>query len=133
MTVFLAKATEEGALDWGSEYNQFRLTETLKKHAGKTWRLELPEPKRSQSQNNYYWLYLGIIERETGNDSNDLHEYFKRIFLPPKFINVMGKELKVPSSTSKLNKIQFGEYLEKICALTGVQLPDPELAGYITR
>lgn len=133
MTVFLAKATEEGALDWGSEYNQIRLTETLKKTAGKTWRLELPEKKRSQSQNNYYWLYLGVIEYETGNNANDLHEYFKRIFLPPRYITVMGAELRIPRSTTELSKVEFGEFLEKICALTNVPLPDPIAAGYLPK
>ena len=131
MIVFLAKATSEGALDWGSEINQYRLTETLKKHAGKTFRLSLPENKRSSRQNSYYWLYLGVIEAETGNDANDLHEYFKRIFLKPKFITVMGEEIKVPKSTKDLNKVEFGEYLDKICAKTNVLLPDPILAGYM--
>lgn len=131
MIVFLATATPEGGLDWGSESNQFRLTQTLKKHAGKTFRLTLPETKRSDNQHRYYWLYLGIIERETGNDSNDLHEYFKRVFLPAKFIQVMGKEVKIPKSTKELTKNDFGEYLEKICAETGVPLPDPIAAGFM--
>jgi len=131
MTVFLATA-KDGFLHFGSFENQARLREFLKKHEGETLRVELPKKKRTISQNNFYFFYLGIIEQETGQDSNDLHEYFKRAHLPPKFITVMGKEIKIPRSTTELSKLEFGEYLEKICAETGVPIPDPELVGFIT-
>jgi hypothetical protein len=61
-----------------------------------------------------------VIERETGQDTNDLHEYFKRTLLPPVFKTVMGKEFKIPASTKDLNKAAFGEYLDKIAAMTGM-------------
>lgn len=86
---------------------------------------------RSRSQNNYYWMYLGVIEDETGNEANDLHELFKRKFLPPQFKTILGHDLKLPASTTTLSKHDFSEYMEKICAETGVPIPDPELAGYI--
>lgn len=43
----------------------------------------------------------------------------------------MGEEVSKPRSTTKLNKSGFSDYLDKICALTNVPLPDPEAAGYI--
>jgi hypothetical protein len=79
---------------------------------------------RSDRQNRYYWLYLKIIERETGNESNDMHEYFKRLFLPPVFITVFGKEIKIPKSTTKLDKFEFGEYIRRIENMTGILAPD---------
>ena len=39
----------------------------------------------------------------------------------------MGKEIKVPSSTTELNKIEFGEYIEKIraeVAPMGIVIPE---------
>ena len=78
---------------------------------------------RTRRQNSFYWLYLSIIEQETGENANDLHEYFKRIFLPPRFIVVRGKEIKLPATTTKLSKKQMSDYLEKICAETGVPIP----------
>lgn len=133
--VFLAKATESGELDFGSRDNYARLHDYLKRNVGATFRLTLPKNKRSLSQNNYYWLYLGIIEQETGNSANDLHEYFKRTHLPPRFITVkvndQVKEVKIPNSTTELDKNEMGDYLDKICAETGVPLPDPVAAGYI--
>ncbi len=88
------------------------------------------KPRRSTNQNNYYWLYLGIIEEETGNLASDIHEYAKRKFLPPRFITVKGETIKVPGSTTKLTKTEFGEYLDKISAWSGITLPNPEDAGY---
>lgn len=90
------------------------------------------KPTRSSSQNAYYWVYLGIIAKETGELENDLHQLFKRKFLAPVFRTVMGEEVSIPRSTTKLSKMDFGDYLDKICALTNVPLPDPEAAGYIS-
>ena len=33
-------------------------------------------PTRSDAQNRLYWLYLGLVEEETGNDADYLHEFF---------------------------------------------------------
>jgi hypothetical protein len=124
---------EQGKLSAGSEANKARLNEELRLNEGKEYRLEKIQAKRSLSQNNFLWLYYGIIERETGNDSISLHEYFKRELLPPKFIKLKGKEYRVSRSTTELNKIEFGEYLDKICALSNVPIPDPTLLeGYIS-
>jgi hypothetical protein len=132
MTTFLAKI-KNVSLDFGSEFNQARFKQFLKDNEGKWIRIELPKPLRTNQQNRYYHLYLQVIERETGNNAEDLHEYFKRTLLPPKFITVLGNEIRIPRSTTELNKIEFGEYLDKICALTDVPLPDRELAGYIIK
>lgn len=86
--------------------------------------------RRSTKQNSYYWLYLGMIEEETGNLATDIHEYAKRKFLPPRFITIKNETIKVPGSTKKLSKTEFGEYLDKISAWSGVTLPDPQAVGY---
>lgn len=86
---------------------------------------------RTNNQNNYYWLYLNVIAEETGNLPDLLHRLFKKKFLKPKIEVVLGEELVVEPSTKSLSKTEFGEYLDKICALTAVPLPDPEAAGYI--
>lgn len=90
------------------------------------------KPTRSTSQNAYYWVYLEAIAKETGDNASDLHEVFKRKLLPPVFKTIRGEEYKLPGSTRELDKAAFGNYLDKICALTNVPLPDPEAAGYIT-
>jgi hypothetical protein len=101
-------------------------------HEGARVTVEFEKPKRSLTQNAYYWLYLGVIADETGDNADDLHEFLKRKLLPPRFVKVRGEEIKLPSSTTDLDKSAFGQYLDKICALTNVPLPDPQEAGYIS-
>jgi hypothetical protein len=69
---------------------------------------------RSTQQNKFYWNYLRIIEEETGQDANDIHEVAKRKFLPPRFTTINGEEYKLPATTTKLNKAEFGQYIEKV-------------------
>lgn len=130
MITFLAKIDEKGGMDFGSFHNISRFRQYCKEHIGKILRIEPQVTTRTMSQNKYYWLYLEVIERETGNNANDLHEYFKREFLPPKFIKIRinGKEVerKIPASTTELNKIEFGDYLDKISAETNIAIPDSE-------
>lgn len=94
--------------------------------------VEKRKNKRSISQNSYYWLYLDVIENETGNTAYDLHELFKRKFLRPVTKTILGEEIKLPASTTNLSKVDFGDYLDKISALVEIPLPDPEAAGFIT-
>lgn len=115
------------------------LTETLYKRILRAFKVgqkvvisvEPLKKRRSSSQNNYYWLYLSVIAEETGENEDNLHEYFKRVFITPKFITVLGQDIKIPKSTTDLSKGEFVEYLQKIQHLTDVPLPDPEAAGYI--
>lgn len=134
MTVFLAKITKDGGMDMGSKYNAARFRQFCKENIGKTLRIEQEKPVRSLNQNSYYWVYLKIISMETGNEPEDLHEFFKSKLLPRKFTVIHGKkkdhEIEIPKSTTDLSKADFAEYMEKICALTGVPLPDPADAGY---
>lgn len=127
--IFIAKAIK-GELNLGSEINASRLKDSLKHHEGETYRIERMKKTRSLSQNALYHLYLSVIERETGNNANDLHEYFKRTLLPPRLIKVMGKELKIPATTTTLTKSDFGEYMTRIEAETNVPIPNPKEAGY---
>lgn len=129
--VWLVKSNGIG-LDFGSDTHRATFHDDLKEHVGKTYRIERVMPTRSLSQNALYWFYLGVIESETGNNADDLHQYFKRTLLKPKIINVMGKEIRVPCSTTELSKLEFGEYMEKICAETNVPIPDPKDAGYVS-
>ena len=135
MTTFLFTA-KEGKPDFGSSHNRSRFNEHLKDNEGKQYKITKVETKRTLSQNNYYWVYLGIIERETGNSTMDLHEFAKREFLPPKFIYIRHGngvvERKIPSSTTDLTKIQMSDYLDKICAWSNVELPDPKDSNYMT-
>lgn len=132
---FLAKIVD-GNINFQSPFNEARFREFCKNNEGKIVRVELPKSFRSGQQNRYYWLYLGIISMETGNDEMSLHEFFKFSLLPKKTVIIKGKKkdhiLETTKSTTELSKLEMGDYLDKICAMTDVPLPDPILAGYVT-
>src|SRR5574343_1720264 len=87
--------------------------------------IEKEKKKRSLEQNDFMWLYLNHIEKETGNLSTDLHELFKRKFLQPVFKIIMGVEVKLPASTTNLTKSEMSDYLDKISAFTEIPIPEP--------
>jgi hypothetical protein len=89
----------------------------------------LDKAKRSLDANAYYWLYLGVIARETGHTEEELHRIFKGLFLPKKPVVLKGKTYMLAGSTSDLNKPQFSEYLQKICAETNIPMPEQKLAS----
>jgi len=85
---------------------------------------------RSTDQNALYWLWLTCLERETGNDKNDLHDHFREVFLPYQLVDVLGSQKMRLTSTSGLSKEQFSDYLNKIQVFSSselaVILPNPE-------
>jgi hypothetical protein len=109
-----------------------RFTQWAREHEGARLSVGVDKPKRTVTQNSYYWCYLGIVEPETGQLATDVHEWAKRKFLPARFITVNGEEIRIPASTTDLDKIAFGEYLDKLSAEISVPLPDPEAAGYLS-
>lgn len=80
--------------------------------------------ERSINQNNLYWAYLNLIEKETGNSANDLHNYFKQTRLKPHFKEVFGKNIETRKSTTKLTTKEFTDYLKAIEHETGIPIPD---------
>ena len=138
MTVFIATIIN-GKINFGSDFNYQRLEEYIKTQEGKKFRFEKIQEKRSLNQNALFWKYLEIIETETGNDTKSMHEYVKK-YLTPKversiriLENGQWKEHKgmIGKGTSELTKLEMGDVLDKLCALTGVPLPDPTLLGYL--
>lgn len=97
----------------------------------KPWSVEIKEfrKNRSNSQNSLYWKWLSEIEQETGNSRDDLHEIFKRMFLGTETKTLMGKNVEVTRSTTRLNTKEFTEYLNSIehyMADMGITLSHPD-------
>ncbi len=135
MTKFLATIRADYSLDFGSAFNEARWHDFCKKNIDATVRIDKPEKSRTLPQNRYYWVYLSLISKETGNNEEDLHAFFRQKLLPKRYIKIVGKqgtyEIEDYKSTTKLTKLEFSDFLEKICAITGVPLPDKLLAGYL--
>ena len=90
--------------------------------------ISLKREKRSIQQNRLYHLWLNCISSETGNEVEDLHDYFKDRFLSRK-VEIFGDEYNTGTSTKKLNTAEFTAFLDKVqqfAAGEGIILPNPE-------
>ena len=87
--------------------------------------------KRSLSANALYWVWLGIISQETGNDVDALHEWAKRQFSLPRSVTIMGDTCEV-YTTAKMSVAEMAAYLDRVEAWAtseGIVLPQPEERG----
>jgi len=134
--LFYAKATTKELIVKLEFSNKLALSKYLASHQDEGYKglyrvtIEKDVEKRSLDQNAYLWgVVYKTISDYNGDTLEDLHEHFVRHLLPPKFIKVMGKEIKIPSSTTELNKVEFGEYIERIraeVAPMGIVIPEAD-------
>lgn len=89
---------------------------------------------RSDQQNKYLWAVIyPILAEATGYTVEEIHEYAKATFLPPKIIRVAKKAIYVTPSTTQLSTSDMVEYIDKLIQLAnelGCTVPTPEDAGY---
>ena len=79
---------------------------------------------RSLNQNAYYWVCLEIMSKDIGCHREELHTTFRSMFLKDR-----RRKIPVVLSTTRLNKLQFSQYLDsiqKVASELGIILPDPE-------
>ena len=121
---------------------KFKVTKPQDKRAVMAYLDRLPEGKtynvtiarhrerRTMDQNRLLWLWVNCISDETGQDKDDLHEYFKQKFLGLDTKTLWGVQVYKPVSTASLDTLQFTQYLERIRAFAaaelGIELPDPQ-------
>lgn len=94
------------------------------KHEQRVWVIiEKYHAQRSLSQNSLLHLWLGIIAEEMGVDDIEEPKYFlKEKFLKVPLTDKNGNELAdengeiimVVKDTSALNKLEFGEFMDKV-------------------
>lgn len=85
---------------------------------------------RTLSQNRLYYLWLNCISAETGNEVEDLHEYFKQKFIGVRSRIIYGENVVKAYSTTDLNTEEFTAYLDKVQRWANVEqgiiLPNPD-------
>lgn len=85
--------------------------------------------KRSMDQNSLMWLWFACIEKETGTDKRDVHDYYCQKYLS-RTVAINGATKQVTSGTSKLSTVGMKDFLDKVQADAatefGIKLPDPQ-------
>ena len=85
---------------------------------------------RTIDQNSLYWLWITCISMETGQDKEDIHEFFKKKYLGMKECQAFNLTFFIPCSTTKLDTVQMKNYLDEIQIFSnvelGIVLPDPK-------
>ena len=93
--------------------------------------------RRTLSQNALMWKWVDEVvdhvEKYTGHDKDEIHDYFKDRFLPTRIISFGDDVRRVTGSTKKLNTTEMTDYMNKIYAWAttelGLFLPVPEDLG----
>lgn len=98
--------------------------------------IERAHATRSKPQNDYYWsVVVARIAAKWRRDPQSTHELLKAQFLPYDLAQegkngVLMNGLVIGGSTTKLNKLQFIDYLDAIVAWAAEKLdlyiPDPD-------
>lgn len=73
--------------------------------------IEFVSAPRTQAQNAYYWVVVGDIAKYIGITPDELHEYFKEMFLPKEEYFVVIKN-KQKESTTTLNVDEMGAFID---------------------
>lgn len=108
--------------------------------SGKCYRVNLKQwrDKRSLPQNNLMWMWNydvaeAVSRHSTENHSDEeLHEFFKELYCPPKPVTVFGVT-KMVKSTKLLDSEEMTFYLRRIevwCAERGIKLRIPANSEY---
>lgn len=116
----------KGRMRFNSESHAALFSKFLDQWDGQEVFIQILEKKntRSEQQHSYYWLYLGIISDETGENKEVLHEYFKNKFLITEITELYGDKIRIKKSTTGLTKGEFSDYIANIAQLTGIESPD---------
>lgn len=101
---------------------------------GKELRVEVGEyrKRRSQEQNAALWgVAYKTLSDATGNDADDLHEFFLGEWGGWETLDVLGQKRRVPRRrSSKLTTAEFSDFyafIQRRSAETvGVYIPDPD-------
>ena len=98
-------------LDKGEQFKQY-----LAGLNGKRVQVTVEKIKHSRTlqQNKYYWsVVVKLIAQHTGHDSEQIHELLKQMW-SPKWHPFPNQNIGgIPTSTTRLDTLEFVEYTEK--------------------
>ncbi len=99
--------------------------EDMRRLQGREVEFKLVSSARTAQQNRYMWLVYGLISIHTGFTPEECHTVFKT-----RFLSYKKKGFEFTRSTADLDKLEFGEYLDKVINYAqgelGIVIPEPE-------
>jgi hypothetical protein len=87
--------------------------------------LKAKRPKRSESQNNFYHLYLDLVSLSSGHTMDELKAWVRETILGKGVKEVFGETIRVVGSSADLNTSEFVEMMNTLEEKTGIPIPDP--------
>jgi hypothetical protein len=82
-------------------------------------------PKRSESQNNFFFLYLDLVSLSCGHAISELHTWVNEHILGQGITEVFGTQVRKVGHTSDLNISEFCEMMNRVFEETEIPIPDP--------
>lgn len=70
--------------------------------------------KRTLKQNRMYWAIINWLAETSWEDAQDIHDWFKDMFLSKKLESEIFWEKNVVRSTTELTTKEFTDYVEKV-------------------
>lgn len=89
--------------------------------------VKLKRPKRSESQNSFYHVYIDLISLSCGHSHEELHAWVKEQILGKGIKEIFGQKTRIVGSTTDLTIPEFCEMMNRIFDLTDIPIPDPKL------
>src|SRR3990167_6512749 len=108
-----------------SDAQKKTMADYLKRNEGQLVRITFSkqEKGRSNNQNAYMWgVVLTMIAAETGHTTEEIHEFFKSMFLPRSFITIGKTTEQLVKSSTPLSTTDMEDYLERIRAFAAAEL-----------
>ena len=109
-----------------------RWAAALGKLAGRRVLLDVNRETRSHSSNQrryYFGVVLATVAEWSGHEKEELHDYFKRQFLPvPTRVLPTGEVIEGVPSTKELSLEDYSDYVSKVMAWAannGLYIPSP--------
>ena len=96
---------------------------------GRSVKVEPLTESKTLSQNAYLWLVLSYASNESGNNKDDLYQYYLKKFPVTKEIDFNGTIDIIPISLSRFTKEQASWFIDQVTIdlrSEGFEVPDPE-------
>jgi hypothetical protein len=115
--MYFPASIKDGQLSFNHIHLPPRFTKWAREHEGASLSVGVDKPKRTVTQNSYYWCYLGIVEQETGQLATDVHEWpsesFSRRGLSPSTAKKSGYASSSHGRTGRSTAITAAGYEPK--------------------